>query len=126
MKITRTLCTSALLSLTIATTTLLGTQAGQASLPFDGRWTVTATADGENCASRYRVPIKVAAGKVTYAGMFGARAEGKIRPDGKLKVRFAHRNDVLNATGALKGASGSGRWTSPTRDCTGTWVARKA
>jgi hypothetical protein len=125
MPITRKLFTFTLLSLTLASTTLSGTQTSQASLPFDGRWTVTVSAKGENCSSRYTVPIKVAAGQVSYAGSFSAEAKGRIRPDGDLKVRLSHRKDVVNATGALKGKSGSGRWISPTRDCSGTWVARK-
>ncbi|MEX0953812.1 MAG: hypothetical protein WDZ83_01215 [Rhizobiaceae bacterium] len=122
---TRKLCTSALLSLAIASAILAGTQASQASPPFDGRWTVTVSAEGENCSSRRGVPINVAAGQVRYAGLFGVKAEGRVRPDGDLTIRFAHRKDVVKATGALEGNSGSGSWVSPTRDCSGTWVARK-
>ena len=125
MTITRKLCTATLLSLAMASATLTGTQASQASLPFDGRWTVTVSAEGENCSSRNRVPINVAEGQVSYAGLFGAEAEGRVRPDGELTIRFAHRKDVVKATGALDGDSGTGRWVSPTRDCSGTWVAQK-
>lgn len=116
---------SALLSLALTSAALAGIQISHASPPFDGRWKVTVSASGENCSSRYTVPIKVAAGQVSYAGLFSADAKGKIRPDGALKVSFAHRRDIVNATGALKGESGSGQWISPTQDCSGTWVAQK-
>ena len=61
-----------------------------------------------------------------FAGKFRAEATGRISPQGALNVSFSRKGDVAHATGALRGTAGSGNWTSPTKDCSGTWSARKA
>jgi hypothetical protein len=71
------------------------------------------------------VPIQVNDGRVTYAGLFGARATGLVQTSGKLNVRFSHRDHVVNASGTLGQDTGRGSWKSPTKDCSGSWVARK-
>ena len=96
-----------------------------AAAPFDGKWSVQITAEVGRCAA-YTVPIRVADGQVSYAGPFNARAKGKIGPNGALRVSFAHRRDVVNVQGSVNGRLGHGRWKSPTKNCGGTWIARKA
>lgn len=98
----------------------------EASAHFDGKWTVTVSSSDKRCAVRYAVPIRVDEGQVEYAGMFRADADGEIRKNGDLKVVFEHKKTVVVATGSLKGTSGKGQWTSPSKDCGGGWVARKS
>ncbi len=104
----------------------LPAQTSFAATPFDGKWSVQITAEAGNCPAGYTVPIRVADGRVSYPGPFNARANGKIGTNGALQVSFAHSKDVVNARGSVKGRSGSGSWKSPTKNCHGTWVARKA
>ena len=97
----------------------------QAAPSFDGTWTVTIAVENGACKGR-TVPIQVADGHVRYAGTFRAEATGRVSPQGALNVSFSRRGDVAHATGALDGTAGRGNWTSPTKDCSGTWSARKA
>jgi hypothetical protein len=93
-----------------------------AGTPFDGVWSVQASSS--EC-SDLRVPIQVAGGVVSYAGSFGAQANGRVAPDGQLQVSFSYRRDVVTAQGALNGTRGYGSWFSPTLNCSGSWVASK-
>lgn len=99
-------------------------QTSMAARPFDGDWSVRITAQRGRC-SGYTVPIEVSGGRVSYSGFFNATATGSVRSNGALSVRFAHEDQVVHASGSVKGRSGSGRWTSPTRGCAGTWTARR-
>jgi len=97
-----------------------------AAAPFDGKWSVLITAESGKCQSGYTVPIQVADGRVSYSGPFNAKANGQIGSNGALRVSFAHSKDVVNARGSVEGRVGRGSWKSPTKNCGGTWVARKA
>jgi hypothetical protein len=106
--------------------TALPAQTSFAATPFDGTWSVQITAESGQCPAGYTVPIRVSNGRVSYSGPFNARANGKIGSNGALQVSFAHSSDVVNARGSVKGRVGRGSWKSPTKNCGGTWVARKA
>jgi hypothetical protein len=97
-----------------------------AAAAFDGRWSVTIVPTSGECSARRTVPIQVSNGRITYDGSFRAQAKGKVSPKGAIDVTFARKGDVANATGSLARSSGRGRWTSPTKDCAGTWSARRA
>ncbi len=101
-----------------------GTGPSLAAKPFDGEWSVRITAKTGDC-SGYTIPIEVTGGRVSYSGFFNAQASGAIRPNGSLNVKFAHEEDIVNASGAVSGSTGSGQWTSPTKGCGGTWTARR-
>ena len=96
-----------------------------AATSFDGKWSVQIKAENGDCSASYTVPIQVSNGQVRYSGPFNASASGKIGADGIVRVSFAHSDNVVNASGSLKGGSGYGSWRSPTKSCDGTWVARK-
>jgi hypothetical protein len=101
-------------------------QAGTAAPGFDGAWAVKIVAESGECSTRMTVPIEVSGGRIRYTGSFSAVASGAVGANGRLNVRFAHSDDVVNARGALKGGSGYGSWKSPTKNCGGTWTARRA
>ena len=100
--------------------------ANASAAAHDGKWIVSVVSESGTCRARYTVPIRVEDGQVTYAGAFRAEASGRVNPTGKLKVSFSHKEQVLDASGSLQGRSGYGSWKSPTKDCAGTWMARKA
>jgi hypothetical protein len=93
-----------------------------AGTPFDGIWSVQVSS--QEC-SDLRVPIQVAGGAVSYAGSFGAQADGRVGPDGRLNISFSYKRDVVTAQGSLNGSRGFGSWFSPTMNCSGSWVASK-
>ena len=94
---------------------------GSAETTLDGMWAVQIVASNGNCPAR-TIPIAVEDGRISYS-IFGATAEGAISSDGALKVSFAHRDDVVNASGALAGGGGAGSWRSSA--CDGSWTARR-
>jgi hypothetical protein len=96
-------------------------QMAAAATSFDGMWAVEIVASNGNCPAR-TIPIAVEDGRIHYSA-FGATAEGAISPDGALNVSFAHRNDVVRASGAVDGGSGAGNWRSAA--CEGSWTARR-
>ncbi|MBX9740227.1 MAG: hypothetical protein K2X62_09155 [Beijerinckiaceae bacterium] len=104
-------------------TGLLSAGAAQAA-PNDGRWAVTVVTEKGNCEV-YRWEFAVANGRVTPIGDAAARASGMIDPRGRVNVNFTRGSDTLSATGNVSGANGSGRWTSPSRQCNGRWSAEK-
>ena len=111
--------------LIVAAVIVMLATAAETRTPFDGRWTIRVMADVEDCALGRSVPIRVSDGRISYGGFLGAAASGQVRANGKVRMRMAHATDVVNATGALKGAMGSGRWASATSECVGDWTARK-
>lgn len=90
---------------------------------FDGDWSILAVTTKGPCDQAYRFPVKVADGTVAYAGSASTTASGRIDAAGRVKVDFVHGDQKLAASGAAKGATGSGAWQSTS--CTGTWTAEK-
>ena len=50
---------------------------------------------------------------------------GRAHATGTLNVVFSHRDQVVNVSGVLAEQIGRGSWKSPTKDCSGSWIARK-
>ncbi|MGE3642710.1 MAG: hypothetical protein AB7F96_02530 [Beijerinckiaceae bacterium] len=53
-------------------------------------------------------------------------AEGAVEKNGTMWARMAKDRDLYRLQGKLKGATGSGAWSSNTRLCGGTWRGRLA
>ena len=96
-----------------------------AQTPFDGRRSVEIVAKARACPAAHAVPIQVEDGNVRYAGAFNVATDGKVGSDGRLSVELTHGSDVLRATGTLADRTGSGRWSTATLQCEGTWTAQK-
>ena len=94
---------------------------GIAGTTFDGMWAVQIVASNGGCPGR-TIPVAVEDGRISYSA-FGATAEGVVSADGGLKVSFAHRDDVVRASGALNDGGGAGSWRSSA--CEGNWTARR-
>ena len=107
------------LALAAVLATLALSPVAHADSSYDGRWSVRVVADNGRCNDDYALPIKVNDGVVTYGGLLGIQA-GKVTDAGKLTIRAAG----VRATGSLDDDGGKGRWTS--KNCKGSWVARKA
>ena len=87
---------------------------------FDGTWAVSAVASPGRCTDHYSFTIRVAKGRISYAGMFAGYGSGRLGASGRISLRVGK----ASATGALSKTKGSGYWRSP--KCAGTWVAAKA
>lgn len=93
---------------------------------FDGSWFVRVVSETGPCNGSYALPIEVSNGLVSnFGSMFGAQATGSVDSAGVLKVSISHEQNIVEATGALKGRSGAGIWKSQPVACSGQWMAEK-
>jgi len=115
---------SAAVPAVLASALLISPAAAQAQ--FDGNWSVTITTEVGTCVQSRRVVVLVSDGVVTYAGAEQVTADGRVGQNGIVNVAFAYENDRLEAGGSVSGGLGSGSWTSPSSNCSGSWIARRA
>jgi hypothetical protein len=92
---------------------------------YDGRWSVSVVTRSGACDS-YRWNIGIRSGKVTDVEGRTAATAGGIASNGKVDIRMTRGSDTLRATGSASGSSAAGTWSSPSRQCSGTWEARKS
>ena len=95
-----------------------------AATSSDGKWAVTVITEQGPCEV-YRWEFGIRDGRVTDTGDAAAKASGNVSGSGAVNVKFTRGSDQLSATGALSGQNGSGRWSSPSRKCSGRWSAEK-
>ncbi len=105
----------------IAGVSLAGAPAHAAS--YDGQWSVVVVTEQGSC-DVYRWDLGVAGGKINERGIV-AQANGQVDRRGLVNVTFSRGSDQLAATGTLSGLDGSGRWSLPSRQCSGRWKAEK-
>ncbi len=91
--------------------------------PFDGRWSVLIVTENGNCEV-YRFGVQVANGRITTVET-NTQMSGSISDKGSVNLNLASGPDTARATGRVSGGTGRGRWTSPTRQCSGRWEADK-
>ena len=92
---------------------------------FDGTWSVRIIATSGACETM-NWPIEISAGKVASVAGLPGDSKGGISPTGKVDITLTGGSDVLIATGAAKGVLASGKWTSPSKQCSGNWSASRS
>ena len=93
----------------------------QASGSFDGTWRVSVSTDTENAKCKERtVSLRVEDGRVSYDGILGGLASGTVEASGEITAQIAK----VRVAGRLSEDIGSGAWRS--KNCVGTWSARRA
>ena len=113
--------------LLIALSVAAGTSGpASARTAHDGVWSVVVTAESGTCSGSYRYPVAIVNGSVRHAEpgeqLFNVR--GKVGTDGRLSVEVSRGDLRAVGTGKLSGASGSGKWSSPS-GCAGRWQAAR-
>jgi hypothetical protein len=91
----------------------------------DGTYTVNIVTHQGGCDRSYQWTILVAGGRVSSAGEAPMEASGQINSSGGVKLRFQRFGDVADVSGSLAKGAGSGTWTSPTLQCSGSWRATR-
>jgi hypothetical protein len=93
----------------------------QASSSFDGTWRVSVSTDTDNPKCKERtVSLRVEDGRVSYDGFLGGIASGTVGASGEITAQIAK----VRVAGRLSEEFGSGEWRS--KNCVGTWSARRA
>lgn len=93
----------------------------------DGIWQVATEPATGPCSKRMEFKLSVEDGQISYGGMIPvAEASGSVNPLGAIVIRVVRGDETVDATGLVRGDTASGQWVSPVKNCTGSWVARKA
>lgn len=98
----------------------------RAQAAFNGTWSVLIVTSKGPCDRAYRYPVRIANGRVTYAGQADFRASGRVAPNGAVQVTVSRGSQSASGSGRLIGRSGSGTWAGFGKSsCSGTWTAEK-
>jgi hypothetical protein len=93
----------------------------EAATSFDGTWRVSVSTDSAHPRCQERtVSLRVEDGRVRYDGLLAGIASGTVAASGEITARIAK----VSVAGRLAEDSGSGEWRS--KNCVGTWSARRA
>ena len=91
----------------------------------DGIYAVNIVTRQGSCDRNYHWMIAVSGGRISSAWDAPMEASGQISPRGIVRLAFQRFGQVATVTGKLARGSGSGTWSSPTMECTGSWHARR-
>ncbi len=111
----------------IATSALMG-NAALAQQQFDGRWSIHAVPEKDNCRRAHYYKVVVENGVPRNAAARGNRdkAVGGLEQNGGVRISVQRRRAHVAINGKLSGNSGSGGWTvTGSIACSGRWTASK-
>lgn len=97
-----------------------------AQAAFNGTWSVLIITDDGPCDRAYRYPVRIANGRVSYAGQADFDVVGKVARNGAVRVTVSRGNVSASGSGRLSGDGGSGTWRGEGDEvCSGRWTAEK-
>jgi hypothetical protein len=98
-----------------------------AQAAFNGSWSVLIITNSGPCDRAYRYPVRVANGRVSYAGQADFNVAGRVGGNGAVNVSVSRGSQRASGSGRLAGRFGSGTWrgTGPSGTCSGNWTAEK-
>ncbi len=99
----------------------------RAAATYDGAWKVTIITQSGNCDPAYSYAVKVADGRIAYAGEGSFEISGRVSDEGSVSVAIGRGDQKASGSGKLSGNSGSGKWTgnSSSTACSGRWEAAR-
>ncbi|GLK74051.1 hypothetical protein KHC23_01395 [Ancylobacter dichloromethanicus] len=92
----------------------------------DGIWEVATEPLSGPCDKRLEFKLSVEEGRISYAGMWSVEASGSVSPLGRIDIRVVRGDETVSARGVVRGDVAIGKWESPVKNCSGSFVARKA
>jgi hypothetical protein len=97
----------------------------QAQSNSDGNWSVTMVTQKGGCDRAMSSSLRVQDGRIDEQSMF-ARITGGINARGAVIIKVASGSDTIAASGTVVGVQARGSWSSPTRNCSGSWSALRS
>jgi hypothetical protein len=104
----------------------LSAQQDVAADVHDGLWQVATEPATGPCSKRLEFNLSVDGGQISYAGLWPVDASGSVDPLGVIEIQLVRGDETVAAKGLVRGDTASGEWVSPEKNCTGSWVARRA
>ena len=92
---------------------------------FDGDWRIEARTTVGECAPEVSGTVHIEGGRVVASSAAGVQVWGYLEDNGDISARFTAGQKMARGNGKLKGAAGSGAWSSNTDYCGGVWTAHK-
>lgn len=92
----------------------------------DGIWQVSAEPVSGPCDKRLDFRLAVEDGEISYGGLWPVNATGSVSPLGRIEIRVVRGSDTLSARGVVRGDVATGKWQSAEKNCSGSFVARRA
>lgn len=98
-----------------------------ARTPYDGDWSVMITTRGGACEPSVRYGVQIINGMVVNAANGQAQVQGRVSPNGAVRVTVQAGGQWASGSGRLDSASGGGVWRGQGSAglCQGTWVAER-
>jgi hypothetical protein len=93
---------------------------------YDGSWSVVINTRGGACESGVRYGVQIVNGRVVSGGE-GANVQGRVAPNGAVRVAVQAGGQWANGSGHLSMTRGGGVWRGhgSAGYCQGTWVAQR-
>ncbi len=92
---------------------------------FDGVYTVDIETSVGDCEKSRQVMMAISNGRVAAIQDPSIQTTGLIDPHGSVSLALRKDNDITHIGGKMKGKTGVGTWSSPTRQCGGSWRAAR-
>lgn len=107
-------------------TTVAGTTA-VASTVFDGSWSVLIVTNSGPCDRAYRYGVQISNGNVVYDGGGPINLQGRVAPNGAVRVSVSAGGQSANGSGRLTRTRGGGVWKGIGSGgaCAGVWQAER-
>ncbi len=115
----------AALFLSVAAMVMAAAHVAQAQSINDGTWAVTLITQSGDCDPSVSSKIQVRDGQINENGLF-ARINGGIDDAGRVALQVVRGADNIAARGTVKGVQARGSWSSPSRNCSGSWMAMRS
>jgi hypothetical protein len=103
------------------------TVAPAAAAAFDGSWSVLILTQSGSCDRSYRYGVRIAQGNVIGDGGEAAAVQGRVAPNGAVRVSVSAGGQRADGEGRLSRAAGSGTWAGQGSfgACAGVWRAER-
>jgi hypothetical protein len=92
---------------------------------FDGNWSVLIVTEKGTCDRAYRYPVRITNGSVGYAGEASFNVVGRVGANGAVTVTVSRGGQSATGTGRMSRSDASGRWTTASGECSGSWSAER-
>ncbi|TMJ05726.1 MAG: hypothetical protein E6G97_02170 [Alphaproteobacteria bacterium] len=94
---------------------------------YDGNWSVLIVTNSGPCDRAYRYGLSIRNGRVSYEGSAAVNVEGRVAPNGAVRVRVWAGSQSASGAGRLSNNYGSGMWqgAGSASSCAGSWTAER-
>jgi hypothetical protein len=111
----------------LAFTSVLSPEPAAARTNYDGNWSVLIVTNSGPCDRAYRYGLSIRNGRVSYGGSAAVNVDGRVAPNGTVRVRLWAGSQSASGTGRLASTYGSGMWqgAGSASSCAGSWTAER-